>query len=211
MVKTEGKPQEEPVVRVRWHSESRERHRVKKAASAQSAASAPNEEHQEEWAEPLRILTPHSMNGSEWTEKEGDVSEEQKTRVDRNTQIKAWLQDRYTVQFQVHGEMMMPRVFPDYYCLIEPATSNSQLRQGDVVFAEVQPDMFRCQPILKIERGPTAVSAHCTPPGDLVDTYYIGGEMEYCITCDKHHMNGRLFEVIVVTAASAPEASTASS
>ena len=80
-VKTEGKPQEEPVVRVRWHSESRERHRVKvslkRAASAQSAASAPNEEHQDERQKPFRIFAPHYMNGPEWTEKEGEVSREQ--------------------------------------------------------------------------------------------------------------------------------------
>ena len=119
--------------------------------------------------------------------------------------------ERNKVQFQIYGEMMLPRVHPDDYCLLEPVIPASELRQGDTVFAEVRVGMFRCQPILKIECGPAAESAYFPPPGDLVHNYHIGSNMADSMTCYKHHIYGRLFEVICVTAASAPEASTASS
>ena len=118
-------------------------------------------------------------------------------RRTRNVMMKAQLQKGTSVQYRSSGWSLWPTVHTDDCCLFEPVLDPGLLREGDIVFCQVQPgDRYFAHKILKIEWFKAAASA--TPAGHtMTRCFTIGNNRGHANGwCLDHHIYGRLVEVV---------------
>ena len=119
----------------------------------------------------------------------GDHAEEQRLRHMRNVMIKDQLQEGRTVQYRSSGNSLFPIVHSNDVCMYEPVLRPETIREGDIVFCEVQPgDRIYAHKVHRIYwdnfiRYFDIGNNHDPPPG-------ING------WCQDHHIYGRLIKVV---------------
>jgi len=111
--------------------------------------------------------------------------------------LKTYLCKGKPVQYRSFGDELWPNVRSGDCCLWEPVFNSQKLKEGDIVFCELQPgingDRFLAQKIMLIEAEPAEFKR------GGVRRFVFGGS-EYRPSargwCHDHHVFGRLVEVL---------------